>query len=74
MAKMKGELIKALTPTEDTIKGISSNPELMAAFEDPEVMAAVDEISKVRVCVCVCVCVRVYVCERVLRCSDGNEG
>ncbi|KAG1671825.1 hypothetical protein FOA52_000202 [Chlamydomonas sp. UWO 241] len=46
MEKMKGELIASLKPDEETIKGITSNAELMAAFEDPEVMAAVEAIAK----------------------------
>lgn len=46
MDEMKGKLMEALKPTRELIDGIGQNPALASSFEDPEVMAAVDEIAK----------------------------
>ncbi|GAX75486.1 hypothetical protein CEUSTIGMA_g2929.t1 [Chlamydomonas eustigma] len=46
LQEVKGKLTEALKPTPTMINQLSKNPALMAAFEDPEVMAAVDEVAK----------------------------
>lgn len=42
--EIKGKLVNALKPTPETVAKLGSNPDLMAGFNDPEVMAAVEEI------------------------------
>eukprot|EP00192_Tetraselmis_astigmatica_P019436 CAMPEP_0117651850 /NCGR_PEP_ID=MMETSP0804-20121206/2312_1 /TAXON_ID=1074897 /ORGANISM="Tetraselmis astigmatica, Strain CCMP880" /LENGTH=210 /DNA_ID=CAMNT_0005457855 /DNA_START=163 /DNA_END=795 /DNA_ORIENTATION=+ len=44
--EMKDGLVKALKPTEGTMKDVMANPDLLAGFDDPEVMAAVNEVAK----------------------------
>ena len=44
--EFKGKLVEALKPTPEVISSIGKDPRLMAGFEDPEVMAAIDEIGK----------------------------
>ena len=44
--KMKKELMEKLKPDKDTVDQVMNNPGLMAGFDDPEVMKAVDEIAK----------------------------
>lgn len=44
--KMKEELKSALKPDQATLGQVMQDPTLMAGFDDPEVMAAVDEIAK----------------------------
>lgn len=44
--QMKEGLLSALKPTEDMVQKVMGNPNLVAGFDDPEVMAAVDEIAK----------------------------
>eukprot|EP00955_Chlamydomonas_euryale_P020078 213604-Chlamydomonas_euryale.AAC.21 len=46
MQEAKSKLIDALKPTKETIDDLQTKPGLMSSFEDPEVMAAVDEIAK----------------------------
>ena len=42
----KKQLTEALKPTPDMMRGITADEDLLAGFEDPEVMKAVDEIAK----------------------------
>eukprot|EP00798_Chlamydomonas_sp_ICE-L_P014080 gene14080-20030_t len=45
-AEMKSKLQDALKPTPDMINQIGQNPDLLSAFDDPEVMAAVNDVAK----------------------------
>ncbi|KXZ56702.1 hypothetical protein GPECTOR_1g632 [Gonium pectorale] len=42
---MKNELIEKLKPTPDMVSQIGQDPSLLACFDDPEVMAAVNDIA-----------------------------
>ncbi|GLC35783.1 hypothetical protein PLESTB_000493800 [Pleodorina starrii] len=42
---MKADLLDKLKPTPDTVSKIGQDPALLAAFDDPEVMAAVNDIA-----------------------------
>lgn len=44
-AAMKSDLLQKLQPTPDMITQIGKDPSLLAAFDDPEVMAAVNDIA-----------------------------
>jgi len=44
--KVKGQMLHALKPTPDMISKVAQDPALLAGFDDPEVMAAVNEIAK----------------------------
>mmetsp|Transcript_26167 Transcript_26167/g.46539 ORF Transcript_26167/g.46539 Transcript_26167/m.46539 type:complete len:206 (-) Transcript_26167:83-700(-) len=46
MSQLKEGLVSALKPSEDMVQGIMKQPELLSGFDDPEVMAAVEEIAK----------------------------
>lgn len=37
---------ESLAPTAETLEQVSSNPALLAAFDDPQIMAAVAEIAR----------------------------
>lgn len=45
-AAMRKKLTEELMPTEDTIKQISGNKSLLAGFDDPEVMMAVQDVAQ----------------------------
>mmetsp|Transcript_9278 Transcript_9278/g.22994 ORF Transcript_9278/g.22994 Transcript_9278/m.22994 type:complete len:213 (-) Transcript_9278:72-710(-) len=44
--QVRGKLVEALKPTPDMVEGIMRNPDLLAGFEDPEVMAAVSDVAQ----------------------------
>ena len=44
--KMKKQLLESLKPDKETIDGVMGNSSLMAGFDDPEVMAAVEDVAK----------------------------
>jgi len=44
--KVRGELLDALKPTPDMMGKIQQNPDLLTGFEDPEVMAAVNDVAQ----------------------------
>lgn len=44
--EVKDGLFKALKPTQETLASVMQDPVLLAGFDDPEVMAAVNEIAK----------------------------
>ncbi|KAF5829902.1 hypothetical protein DUNSADRAFT_15325 [Dunaliella salina] len=44
--KVRGELLEALKPTPDMMGKIQQNPDLLAGFGDPEVMAAVNDVAQ----------------------------
>ncbi|KAJ9509529.1 hypothetical protein QJQ45_001979 [Haematococcus lacustris] len=46
MLEVKSKLASALQPTPDMIQAIQSNQELVRGFDDPEVMAAVEDITR----------------------------
>lgn len=45
-AQAKQQLVDALKPTPDMINTLTQNPELLSGFDDPEVMAAVNEVAQ----------------------------
>lgn len=45
-AAMRKKLTEELMPTEDTIKQIAGNQSLLAGFDDPEVMRAVQDVAQ----------------------------
>ncbi|DBA80563.1 hypothetical protein WJX77_004650 [Trebouxia sp. C0004] len=45
-AAMRRKLTEELMPTEDTIKQIARNENLLAGFDDPEVMRAVQDVAQ----------------------------
>ncbi|KAK9823516.1 hypothetical protein WJX72_003346 [[Myrmecia] bisecta] len=44
-AQFKEKIVDALKPTQDTMQSVLGNQELLAGFDDPEVMAAVADVS-----------------------------
>ncbi|PNH05798.1 Hsc70-interacting protein [Tetrabaena socialis] len=44
-AAMKADLIEKLKPNQDTVAQIAKDPAMMESFNDPEVMAAVNDIA-----------------------------
>lgn len=44
--KARDQLVAALKPDGDTMQQVMANPALLAGFDDPDVMRAVDEIAK----------------------------
>lgn len=44
-AAYKADLVKKLQPTPDTMAKIAQDPTLLAGFDDPEVMTAVNDIA-----------------------------
>ena len=45
-AKMKKELLESLKPDKETVDTVLGNKNLMAGFDDPEVMAAVEDVAR----------------------------
>ncbi|DBB03761.1 TPA: Hsc70-interacting protein [Trebouxia sp. C0006] len=45
-AAMRKKLTEELMPTEDTVKQIAENKSLLAGFDDPEVMKAVQDVAQ----------------------------
>jgi len=46
LGEVKQKLVDALKPTPELMKGVAADENLMAGFDDPEVMAAVDDVAK----------------------------
>ena len=44
--KMKKELLEKLKPDKQTVDEVMGNTAMMTGFDDPEVMAAVDDVAK----------------------------
>jgi Asp-tRNA(Asn)/Glu-tRNA(Gln) amidotransferase B subunit len=45
-AKMKKELLETLKPDKETVDEVMGNQALMSGFDDPEVMAAVEDVAR----------------------------
>ena len=45
-AKMKKELLETLKPDKETVDEVMGNQALMTGFDDPEVMAAVEDVAR----------------------------